>query len=241
MSQTPFQQIIAKLEKLYGRPQPPGADPLGMILFENVAYLVSDDQREKAFNALRDQIGLNPTDILSAPFDKLVEVSRMGGMRPEDRARKLQLIARIVLSEFQGDLLQVLKWPVAKARKALKKFPGIGDPGADKILLFSQTLPILAIESNGLRALVRLGFGEEMKNYALTYAQAQEATRSQFVEDCAWLIRAHLLLRRHGQELCKRNEPICNSCPLTENCRYWRENGSGLRRDKIGAKSSPKK
>jgi endonuclease III len=138
-------------------------------------------------------------------------------------------------------LSQVLKWPVEKARKALKKFPGIGNPGADKILLFSQTRPILALESNGLRALVRLGFGEEMKNYAATYARAQEAAGNQSFEDCAWLIRAHLSLRRHGQELCKRTEPICNSCPLTENCRYWRENNSRRRRDKIGAKPSPKK
>jgi endonuclease III-like uncharacterized protein len=119
--------------------------------------------------------------------------------------------------------------------------PQITDPGVDKILLFSQTCPILALESNGLRAIVRLGFGEEMKNYAATYSQAQEAVRNQLVEDCAWLIRAHLLLRRHGQELCKRTEPICSSCPLTDNCRYWRENSSRLLRDKISAKPSPKK
>src|SRR5262245_65604203 len=114
MCQTAFQQIIAKLENVYGRPQAPRiTDPVEMILFENVAYLVSDDQRKKAFDAMRDQIGLNPTDILSAPSDKLVEVARIGGMRPEDRARKLQFVARIVLSEFQGDLRQVLEWPVA--------------------------------------------------------------------------------------------------------------------------------
>src|SRR5215510_5155082 len=86
MSQTSFQKIIARLEKTYGRPQPPQtSDPLEMILFETVAYLVSDERRERAFNALRDQIGLKPTDILSAPSHKLLEVARMGGMRPEDR------------------------------------------------------------------------------------------------------------------------------------------------------------
>jgi len=127
----------------------------------------------------------------------------------------------------------------------LKKFPGIGDPGAEKILLFSRTHPILALESNGLRALIRIGFGEELKNYAATYRSAQEAVKDQLtsdsVEDYVWLIRAHLLLRRHGQELCKRTEPICTSCPLTENCRYWRDNSSRLSRGKIGAKPSPKK
>jgi endonuclease III len=246
MRQTSFQKIIAQLEKTYGRPQPPQtSDPLEMILFENVAYLVSDERRERAFNALRDQIGLKPTDILSAPSDKLLEVARMGGMRPEDRADKLQFIARTVLSEFQGDLGQILKWPVARAKKALKKFPGIGDPGAEKILLFSRAHPILALESNGLRALIRLGFGEELKNYAATYRSAQEAVKDQLtsdsIEDYVWLICAHLLLRRHGQELCKRTEPICTSCPLTENCRYWRDNSSMLSRGKIGAKPPPKK
>src|SRR5262245_62954674 len=144
-------------------------------------------------------------------------------MRPEDRAEKLQFIARTVLGEFQGDLRQILKLPIAKAKKALKKFPGIGDPGAEKILLFSRAHPILALESNGLRALIRLGFGEELKNYAATYRSAQEAVKDQLishsvVEDYIWLIRAHLLLRRHGQELCKRTGPICTSCPLAEKC-----------------------
>ncbi len=237
-----FQRIIAKLEKLYGKPKPaPITDPLEMILLENVAYLVSYEQREKAFRALRLQIGLSPTDILSAPSETLIDVSRLGGMRPEDRARKLQLIARIVLSEFQGDLRQVLKWPVAKAKKALKRFPGIGDPGADKILLFTHTHPILALESNGLRALIRLGFVDEMKNYAATYSAAQEKARGEVIENCSWLIRAYLLLRQHGQELCKRSEPICNSCPLTEDCRYWRQNRYMRDRDKVGAKPSKKK
>jgi len=246
MSKTSFQKIIEQLEKTYGRPQPPKtSDPLEIILFENVAYLVSDERRERAFNALRDQIGLKPTDILSAPSDKLLQVARLGGMRPEDRADKLQFIARTVLSEFQGDLRQILKWPIARAKKALKKFPGIGDPGAEKILLFSQTHPILALESNGLRALIRLGFGEELKNYAATYRSAQEAVKDQLtsdsVEDYVWLICAHLLLRRHGQELCKRTGPICTSCPLTKNCRYRRENSPRLSRDKISAKPPPKK
>jgi len=246
MSTPSFQKIIAQLEKTYGRPQPPQiSDPLEMILFENVAYLVSDELREKAFNALRDQIGLQPNEILSAPSEQFLEVARMGGMRPEDRVHKLEFIAGIVMNEFQGDLRQVLNWPVAKAKKALKKFPGIGDPGAEKILLFSQTHPILALESNGLRALIRLGFGKELKNYAATYRSAQEAVKDQLpsdsIENCGWLIRAHLLLRRHGQELCKRTEPICNSCPLTENCRYWRENGSGFRRGETGAKPPRKK
>jgi hypothetical protein len=36
-----------------------------------------------------------------------------------------------------------------------------------------------------------------------------------------WLIRAHQLLRRHGQELCRRSRPRCAACPLTAQCAYY--------------------
>jgi endonuclease III len=31
---------------------------------------------------------------------------------------------------------------------------------------------------------------------------------------------AHQLLRKHGQELCKRSQPICDQCPLRESCAF---------------------
>src|SRR6185503_12222954 len=56
-----FRNIIDELLNLYGPPEPPGiTDPLGMILLENVAYLVSDQRRAQAFSALRERVGLTP-------------------------------------------------------------------------------------------------------------------------------------------------------------------------------------
>ena len=34
-----------------------------------------------------------------------------------------------------------------------------GEPGAEKVLLFSGSAPVLALDSNALRVLLRLGFG----------------------------------------------------------------------------------
>jgi endonuclease-3 len=121
-----------------------------MILWENVAYLAADDRRQQAFQTLKTQIGTEPTQILSASDEALLEVTRHGIMA-EQFVEKLRRCARIVLEEFDGDLRPVLQRPLPKARKALQKFPGIGEPGADKILLFTRTSPVLALESNGLR------------------------------------------------------------------------------------------
>ncbi len=219
-----FQKIIDELEAFYGRPEPPKVtDPLGMILLENVAYLLSDERREQAFNALRERVGLTPPEILMAHEETLLEVARLGGMHPAARVEKLRRIAQIALQEFDGDFDRVLKQPFAQAKKSLKKFSGIGDPGAEKILLFSRTHPILALDSNGLRVLLRLGYGEDRKSYSSTYRSAQEAVESELKKGFDWLIAAHQLLRRHGQELCKNTRPLCSRCPLKSNCRYFQD------------------
>ncbi|MCI0699130.1 hypothetical protein L0337_44900 [candidate division KSB1 bacterium] len=220
-AQTNFQEIIADLEKLYGRPEPPKlTNPLEMILRENVAYLVDDERREKAFQALKQRVGVKPQQVLAAPDELLFAIAKIG-ILPEQRVEKLRRIATIAIKHFQGDLHTILLQPLKDAKKLLQKFPSIGEPGAEKILLFSWSHPILALESNGLRVLLRLGFGEEKKNYAASYKSAQAAVQPQCKKECDWLIRAHQLLRQHGQELCKRARPQCEACPLAKGCAYY--------------------
>ncbi len=219
--QTNFQKIIAALESNYGRPEPPKlTNPFEMILWENVAYLVDDERREKAFQALKQRVGVKPKQILAAPDELLFAITN-AGILPEQRIEKLRKIAEIAVKHFQGDLRPILARPFKEAKKLLQKFPSIGEPGAEKILLFSRNHPIFALESNGLRVLLRLGFGEEKKNYAASYKSAQAAVQPQCKRDWDWLIRAHQLLRRHGQELCKRTRPQCEACPLAKECAHY--------------------
>jgi endonuclease-3 len=212
--------VVERLEAHFGKQKAPKLDgPWEMILWENVAYLADDDRRHQAFQTLKRRIGTEPTQILSATDEALLEVTRHG-ILPEQFAAKLRKCAKIALEDFDGDLRPVLTLPLPKAKKALKKFPGIGEPGAEKILVFSRTYPVLALESNGLRVLLRLGFGEEKKSYSTTYRLVQQAVKEELGEDYAWLIQAHLLLRRHGQELCRRSEPLCDQCPLAAGCEF---------------------
>jgi endonuclease III len=218
--------VLDTLEKLYGKPAKPiPKSPLEWILWENVAYLVDDERRERAFDALAKKVGLTAEKIAKASSKVLYDVTLLGGMHPEDRVDRLKGIAELALEHGGGDLSQVLDLEAAAARKVLKKFPSIGDPGAEKILMFSGASRGLALESNGLRVLTRLGFGEEKKSYSSTYKSVQDAIAPELKKDRAWLVRAHLLLRAHGQALCKRTGPDCDACPLTETCRYFAQLG----------------
>ena len=146
-------------------------------------------------------------------------------MHPEQRVGRLREIALIAMNEFGGDLKQALKLPLPKAKQALRKFPSVGEPSAEKILLFTHSYPVLGLDSNGLRVLVRLGYGEEKKNYTATYRAIKEAIHAQLRTDYTWLIRAHILLRQHGKELCKTNAPLCEKCPVRKSCAYFKAFG----------------
>jgi endonuclease III len=225
MNQIPLRRAIERLRAHYGQQKPPKlAGAWEMVLWENVAYLADDERRTKAFGTLKKRVGTGPAKIISAADDALVEVTGHG-ILPEQFAEKLRRCAKIALETYDGDLRPIVKWPLAKAKKALQKFPGIGEPGAEKILLFTRSYPLPALESNGLRVLVRLGFAEEQKNYSQTYHLGQKAVEEDLNKDFDALIEAHLLLRRHGQELCKRTKPQCQQCPLVSDCPFGTSSG----------------
>jgi endonuclease III len=217
-----FAAIISALRKTYGKPKPPTiTDPFGLILFENVAYLGSDERREAAFAALKSRIGIRPRDIAAASDAALLKITKFAGIMPEANARKLRRCADIALALSGGELRPLIRGPLADARKALKRFPGIGEPGVDRILLFARVAAALALDSNALRVVTRLGFAEEQTDYARTYQSARRALAPHAPKGYAALIEASQLLRQHGRELCKRTDPRCPLCPLTATCAFY--------------------
>jgi endonuclease-3 len=231
-----FKQLIAKLKKHYGAPAaPPARGPFELVLWENACYLLPDDRRAAVFEGLRKQVGLKAKAILEADADVLLALATMGGMRPKVRVFRWQEVARITLSQFHGDLDQILKMPYAQAKKALKQFPNIGDPGAEKILMFCGASPGLSphqaktglaggpglpLEWNGLRVLTRVGYGRWQKNYGAAYRSVQEALKSELPRKAEIIAQAHLLLRQHGKEICRDKSPQCYACPVKELCAY---------------------
>jgi endonuclease-3 len=212
-------RVVAALQKHYGKPAPPVTrDPFEMVLLEKSGYLTTDEKRERAFRELKKRVGTTPDKIRRAPMELLQEIAAIGGIYADTRALRMKQSAELALED---DPAAAVKLEFRKARKAIAKYPMIGEPGAEKILLFSGAHAVLALESNGLRVVVRVGFGEEHKNYSTMYRGAQVALAPEIRGmNCAGLIVAHQLLRRHGQEICRRTDPGCDACPVNRDCRY---------------------
>lgn len=214
--------LLDALEKFYG---PQNAffptDPYEFLVWWYCGYPASDAACAKGWEKLTKEVGIAPEQLLKAKPAKLAAAIKPGGMVPELRAERLKELAMRVQDEYGGDLRAALAAvPVAKARKLLKQFHSIADPGADRILLFAGVVPIAAVPSNCVHVLDRILQGRENKNYATSYREAQRAIATEVPEKFDARTRAYLLLKRHGQELCKRTNPKCDQCPISRHCAY---------------------
>jgi hypothetical protein len=190
--------LLDQLEQADGPPDPvPSADGWELVLAENVAYLVDDRRRWQALSELRTMVGLAPEQILAAPEPILRGIVT----GPGDRIQRLRRCAELAI-----------------AGAPWRAYPGIGQPGQDRIDLFTGTRAVLAPDANALRVLTRLGHATPARSYAASYRQAQAAATAQLPATIPALQRAHQLLRRHGQLTCRRRDPSCPGCALAADC-----------------------
>jgi len=223
-------EIVERLEAFYGKQEPCWpTDPYLFLVWWHCGYPASDAACARGWESLQRSIGVEPAQLLAASAGELTKALTPGGMVPALRAARLQAIALRVQDEFGGDLRRGLFGPLPQVRKALKKFPNIADPGTDRILLFSGNAPVAAVPSNCPHVLVRIQRGMERENYGVTYGEAQQAIEEEVAENVEARTRAYLLLKRHGQELCKRTNPRCDDCPLNSCCAYQAGNRRGGR------------
>jgi endonuclease III len=214
--------LLTELESFYGKQEPwwP-TDPYYFLIWWHCGYPASDATCAKGWDALNQEIGVEPQDLLAVSRSKLATPLRAGGMVPDLRARRLQDIAARVTDKYDGDLAAALAGPADRARKMLKTFPGIADPGADRMLLWSGIAAVAAVPSNCPHVLVRIQRGLEGKDYGRTYREAQEAIEAELPGTFEPRKRAYLLLKRHGQDLCKRTKPKCPECPVRAACAFF--------------------
>jgi endonuclease-3 len=197
-------------------------DPYLYLVWLHCGYPASDARCSKGWESLTSQIGVEVDHILAASPAKLANALKPGGMVPELRAMRLKEIAERVLKQYGGDLREGLRGlPVAQVRRALKQFPNIADPGADRILLFAGISPVAAVPSNCPHVLVRIKAGQERENYGVTYREAQRMIEEGVPATFDSRTRAYLLLKYHGQQICKSSKPRCDRCAVAPDCAFF--------------------
>ncbi|RYE83463.1 MAG: endonuclease III, partial [Hyphomicrobiales bacterium] len=103
---------------------------------------------------------------------------------------------------------------VPDTREGLMALPGVGRKCADIVLSFSFGQDVIAVDTHVFRVANRIG---------LTAAKTADETARQLDRDAPDFARAdgHFWLIQFGKAVCQARRPLCETCFLTDLCRWY--------------------
>lgn len=205
--------VLERLYDYYGRPEYRGPDDLLATLVRTIlSQNTTRTNTDRAFGGLLDRFGGDWDRVRRAPVDELVEAIEIGGLARQ-KAPRIQNILETVREEHDSYSLEFLrKWEVADARDYLLEFKGVGPKTAAFTLMDAAGMPLFPMDTHILRLCERLGWiGESTSS-----EEAHDRMLPEIPEGEHYA--AHIVMVRHGRELCHARNPECADCPLLEIC-----------------------
>jgi endonuclease III len=153
----PIDEIIARLEQLYGTPEwKPRQNPLDELIHCILSQHTSDANSFRAYRLMRERY---PTweAVANAPVEELAATIRSGGLANQ-KAPRIQAALRAIEAahgDYSLDWLRDL--PTPEARRFLLSLPGIGPKCAAIVLCFALGRPVIPVDTHVFRVSWRLG------------------------------------------------------------------------------------
>jgi endonuclease III len=212
--------LVDRLRKFYGALPSPPRDPFTLFVWEVLSTHSTPRKRDAALAALRTHRALTPDAMWRLPQKKLEQAVALAGPYLEQRITAL----RTGVGAFRRspNLPNVIRGPLAPARRALKGMPQMGEGGAYRMLLFAANHPVLPVDARVSRVAQRLGIGDAHKEFSKTARSIRNAIAAQLPATPEAYRRAFLYLNQHGATTCTETDPHCSVCPLRDACAYGR-------------------
>src|SRR5712692_4205663 len=215
---TKYQAISQIMAQHYGFPTwrqhlPPVDELIDTILSQNT----SDLNRDKAFNALKARF---PTweAVRDAPVEEVIDLIRPAGLS-QTKGPCIQQTLRQITEEHGAITLDFLQdMDTDEAKSWLTHFNGVGPKTAAIVLLFAFNKPAFPVDTHVHRVTQRLGLiGPKV-------GREQAHLNLEAIIPSAEYYQAHLNFIQHGRTICQARRPLCERCPLTAQCDYFRHN-----------------
>ncbi|MEW6189507.1 MAG: endonuclease III [Actinomycetota bacterium] len=164
----------------------------------------------KAFENLKDKFEMTPESFLQADVAELAECIRPAGLH-RAKASKLKRLAAVLLDQYEGDLMKILRLPEGEARERLMELPGVGPKTADVLLNFVAGRDVFPVDTHIIRIARRLGMVDKKASYDEIKAAFEK------VIPAGEKRRVHLALIEFGRNVCGAR-PRCEACPIFSFC-----------------------
>jgi len=205
-------ELCRRLRRVHGRVEFPECMPvLDELIATILAQNTTDANSDAAFDQLVRQFATWDA-VRRAPVAAIAKAIRTAGLQQQKAAR----IKRILhtLQQRHGSLsLEFLRTqPAAAAFTYLRSFLGVGPKTAACVLLFACRQPVLPVDTHVHRLSMRLGLVPPR-----TTAEKAHGLLARWVP-ARHVLEFHVLLIRHGRQVCHARRPRCADCPLLDMC-----------------------
>ena len=210
-------EVQRRLLETYGEPTwrtplPPVDELVSTILSQNT----NDDNRDRAFSALRARFP-SWEAVRDARPQAVIRAIRTAGLANLKGPRIQQALQAITAERGRLELDFLRELTPEAARDWLLQLKGVGPKTAAIVLQFSLGTPAFPVDTHIHRVSGRLGLRPEKASAE----QAHTILARIFPPESYY--SAHLNLIQHGRQVCKARRPLCERCPLTDLCRYYRK------------------
>ena len=194
----------------------PPHDPFTLFVWEMLAVRSTPRKTEAALGALRRIRALTPDAMWRAPQAKLEAAVALAGPYLEQRLSALR--TGVDLFRRSPTLPALIRGCLPAARRALKRFPQLGEAGADRMLLFATDHPVLPVDARVNRVGRRLGYGEASEDFRKSARSVQDGLTRELPPSVETVRRTFLYLSHHAAATCTEADPHCTVCPLLSEC-----------------------
>ncbi|MDT7605286.1 MAG: endonuclease [Acidobacteriota bacterium] len=210
----PIKYIIQNLESAYGVPENRRAsDPLDMLVRIILSQATSDVNSHRTFAALKRRFP-SWDAALRARASSIAAAIKSGGLANQKAAVIKSLLRQIKDERGSLDLSFINAMSNEEAAKYLAHFRGVGPKTVACTLLFACRKEVFPLDTHIFRVLRRVG----LIPAKCTDARAHEIMNR--LVPAGKFYSFHVNLVRHGRQVCRPREPLCERCPIVEYCDY---------------------
>lgn len=202
--------IYEKLYRSFG-PQGwwPGDGPFEVIVGAILTQNTNWQNVSKAIENLKKAKVLSPLKLHSLPLNELALAIRPSGYF-NIKAKRLKSFLDFFFQKYEGSMKRMFSRPLGELRQEILSVKGIGPETADSILLYAGGYPVFVVDAYTKRIFSRKKLFPEDADYL----RVQEIFMKNLKKDVKLYNEYHALIVRLGKEICKKNKPKCEICPI---------------------------
>ncbi|MCL1845179.1 MAG: endonuclease [Defluviitaleaceae bacterium] len=178
---------------------------VGAVLTQNTAW----SNVEKAIADFGDN--LTPQFVLESDMTELANIIRSAGFFNQ-KAAYLKAMTEW-FGRYDFDVSVVRRERLEKLRPDLLSVKGVGKETADSILLYAFGFPTFVIDAYTMRLCAR---------YSIDAGKGYDAVKAHFEGNLPRSVdiynNYHAMIVYNCKDYCRKSKPLCDTCPLGEEC-----------------------